>query len=136
MPLALCGQSQSRTEIGAPIENFRLPVFGEDGNRIWDLQGKQGIYGDDGVLDVERMTLRTFPPGQPKTPEMLIESPQARIFPEENRAAGNGYLFLQATNGSYAIVGREWQWLGDEGKILIGSEARVTFKQALGSILE
>lgn len=134
IPLALA--AQSRTQIGAPIENFRLPVFGEDGNRIWDLQGDQGIYNEAGYIDVKRMTLRTFPPGSPKKPELLIQSPQARIFAEENRAAGDGYLFLEATNNSYAIVGREWEWLGDERTIQIGSDARVTFQQSIGSILE
>lgn len=134
LPLALA--AQSRTQIGAPIENFRLPVFGEDGNRVWDLRGDQGIYHEDGYIDVERMTLRTFPEGSPKVPELIIQSPQARIFAEESRATGPGYLFLEATNGSYAIVGRQWQWLGDENKIIIGEEARVTFAQQLGSILE
>lgn len=128
--------AQSRTQIGAPIEQFRLPVFGEDGNRIWELRGDRGVYHEDGYLDVERMTLRTFPEGQPKEPELLIQSPKARIFPEENRAAGEGLLFLEATNGSYAIVGRQWQWRGKDNQINIGAEARVTFRQTIGDILE
>ncbi|WP_309384570.1 hypothetical protein [Cerasicoccus frondis] len=135
LPLALGGQA-ARTQIGAPIENFRLPIFGEDGNRIWDLRGDKGIYNESGEIDVERMILRTFPPGEPTKPDLTIESPKARIYPEENRAAGPGYLFLEASDESFAIVGRDWQWLNDKRTILIGEEARVTFKQAIGSILE
>lgn len=128
--------AQQRTQIGAPIDNFRLPVFGVDGNRIWELKGDQGVYQQEGVIDVKRMTLRTFAPGNPKTPELVIESPTARIFAEENRATGDGYLYLTPTDGSYAIVGRQWEWRGDDGTITIGEEAQVTFQQALGSILE
>ncbi|WP_269539186.1 hypothetical protein [Cerasicoccus fimbriatus] len=134
LPLLLGGQS--RTHIGAPIENFRLPSFGEDGNRIWDLRGDKGLYLENGEIEVERMILRTFSPGNPKDADLTIESPKARIYPEENRAAGPGYLFLEASDGSFAIVGRNWQWFNDEQKIVIGEEARVTFKQAIGSILE
>lgn len=133
LPLALSGQ---RTQIGAPVENFRLPVFGEDGNRIWDLQGKSGTYQEDETIAVERMVLRTFAPGEPQDPELIIESPRAIIVPETNMARGDGYLFLQPTNGSYAIVGRKWQWFGDEERIIIKQDARVTFRQAIGSILE
>lgn len=135
LPLALGGQS-ARTQIGAPIENFRLPIFGEDGNRVWDLRGDKGIVNENGEIDVERMILRTFPPGEPTKADLTIESPKAHIYPEENRAAGPGYLFLQASDGSFAIVGRKWQWINDERKIVIGEEARVTFNQAIGSILE
>ncbi len=123
-------------QIDAPIENFRLPIFGEDGNRIWDLRGDKGILKDNGEIDVERMILRTFPPGEPTKPDLTIESPKAYIYPEENRAAGPGYLFLQASDESFAIVGRNWEWVNDERKIIIREEARVTFKQAFGSILE
>jgi len=134
LPMVLL--AQSRTHIGAPIENFRLPVFGEDGNRIWDLRGDQGVYHEEGFIDVERMTLRTFAAGQPKEPELLIQSPRARIFAEENRAAGDGLLYLEATDGSYAIVGQQWEWRSDDNQINIGKEARVTFRQTIGSILE
>lgn len=128
--------SAQRTEIGAPVENFRLPVFGEDGNRAWDLRGEQAVYRDDGAIDVTRMLLRTFPPGRPLEPDLAIESPDARLFPQENRASGEGYLFIEATDGSYAIVGRCWEWHGDRRAVHIAEEARVNFKQALGGILE
>jgi len=133
LPLALLAQ---RTQIGAPVENFRLPVFGENGFRVWDLQGKTGTYLEDETIAVERMILRTFPPNDPQNPELIIESPQAIISPESNQARGDQYLFLQATDGSYAIVGRRWHWFGDKERITIQEDARVTFRQAIGSILE
>ncbi|MEO0797067.1 MAG: hypothetical protein AAFX93_18070 [Verrucomicrobiota bacterium] len=134
--LPFCVSAQQRTQIGAPVENFRLPIFGENGNRIWDLRGEVGIYQDDQTIAVERMILRTFPEDDPQNPELIIESPQAVIVPAESRAHGDAYLFLQATDGSYAIVGRQWEWFNEEQRITIGSDARVTFRQKIGSILE
>jgi len=133
LPFALLGQ---RTEIAAPVENFRLPVFGDDGNRVWELRGQTGTHRDDRTIAVERMVLQTFAPGNPQHAELIIESPRAVIIPEKNQATGDGYLFLQATDGHYAIVGRQWRWFGDEERITIKEDARVTFRQSMGGILE
>ena len=44
----------------APVENFRLPMFNEEGYRAWDLRGAKGTYVDGTHVDVVDMKMRVF----------------------------------------------------------------------------
>jgi len=120
----------------APVRDFMLPMFGPDGYKIWDLQGAEGIYVDQHQIDVHDMKLRTWTGREPLQLDMTIESVYASIFPEENRAQGEDYIFIVQAHGNYSIIGRSWRWSGDERKIIIHADARVTFRQSIGDILQ
>lgn len=131
--LTLLGQ---RMTPETPVREFILPMFGPDGYKIWDLRGREGRYVSPTEIIVTAMTLRTFGPQDPTNPETIIQSPIAVINPEESTAQGEDFLHIHDAEGHYSIIGRNWKWEGKKNKITILAEARVTFQQSLGSILE
>lgn len=130
--LAASALGQIRPE--APVRNFLLPRFGEDGYKIWDLRGSKGTYLDAARIRVEGMKLRVFSGGAARRLETSIESPEALIHIEENRAEGRGTLFITGPN--YRLAGEDWEWNGDAGRIRVHSRVRVVFDQAQLRILE
>lgn len=131
----LCGQ---RIAPDAPVQNFILPAFGEDGYRIWELRGRQGIYISDAEIQVSGMTLYTFQPHDPVNPATVIESPSATLLPDQNEARGDDYLYITGEAQSYSVIGRGWHWrfIDGETRITVSSDTRVTLRQDFGSILE
>lgn len=120
----------------APVKNFTLPMFGPDGYKIWDLQGREGVYLNENHIDVHSMKLRTWTGREPVQLDMTIESVFASIFPQDSRAQGEDYIYILQANGNFSIIGRQWEWLGDDNKIIIKQDARVTFRQNIGDILK
>lgn len=120
----------------APVKNFKLPMFGEDGYKKWDIQGKEGRYISAEQLDVIAMTLRLFATGDPIEPQTVIQSPSATIFPKLSEATGKEAIYITERGGAYTIFGRDWLWNGRENTITIKQDARVTFRESLGSIIE
>lgn len=120
----------------APVKKFKLPMFGEDGYKIWDLQGEEGLYISQDELEVDKMVLRLFAAGDPVVPQTIIESPKATIYPQNSEATGKQAIYITERGNAFAIFGRDWTWNGREQTIIIRSDARVTFREALGSIIE
>lgn len=115
------------------VREFFLPRFGPDGNRSWDLAGSQGTYVSPREIEVSGMRLRIFEPGRPEAIQLQIESPQARLFLEESRAVGPGFLLVLAP--TFSLSGRNWTWEGFNRTIRIQAEARVAFAEDLSDIL-
>ncbi len=120
----------------APVRNFKLPMFGEDGYKAWDLQGEEGIYISAEELEVEKMTLRIFATGDPIVPQTVIESPNATLYPQRSEATGKQAIYITERGGTFSIFGRDWLWNGRTDTITIRRDARVTFRESLGSIIE
>lgn len=129
----LAGQ---RMEPDAPVKNFTLPFFGEDGYRTWDLQGSEGRYLSPRELEVDQMILRIFAEGEPVEPQTVIQSPAATIYPAEKLAAGRGVIFISERGGAFSIFGTDWRWDGNADRITIVQGARVTFRESIGSIIQ
>lgn len=120
----------------APVENFKLPMFGEDGYKAWDLQGDEGRYVSPEELEVVKMTLRLYATGDPIEPQTVITSPDATIYPQKSEASGPGTIFITERGGAFSIFGRDWIWNGQTDTITINQDAKVTFRESLGSIIQ
>lgn len=129
------GSEPFKAEVNAPVRNFRLPVFDEQGHRQWDLQGAQAEYINRNEIRVDDMTLRTYAKSDPLNPRMLIQSPSAQIHPVDSIAAGPGYLYITEANNNYFIIGRNWVWDGRGQKVSIKSDVRVTFREKMDNML-
>lgn len=123
----------AQMEPDAPVRNFILPRFGENGDRIWTLRGRLGIYLSDARIDVEGMQLKLFKDGAPDELNLQIESPTASIHPEENRASGPGTLVVLGS--TFSLTGQNWEWKGEEDTIIVKENARVAFSENLADIL-
>ncbi len=123
----------AQMEPDAPVKNFILPRFGENGDRIWILRGRLGIYVNDARIDVEGMQLQLFKDGAPDELDLQIESPSATIHPEKNRASGPGTLVVLGSR--FSLTGQVWEWKGEEDTIIVKKNARVSFSENLSDIL-
>ena len=100
----------------APIQHFRLPMFGEDGYKTWELRGVKGhLYSKEEAV-IEGMELVVFSGDEAMWEENRIRSPKARIRLEESRADGDSSLFV--VGPGYEIQGNDWSWVGLERKII------------------
>ena len=74
----------------APVKNFRLPRFGENGYTQWVLQGGKGIYDSAEQIRIEDMALRVYSGDERMALEMTMDSPEATVLVKENRAVSEG----------------------------------------------
>ena len=125
--------SLAQIQSGAPIRDFRLPKFGENGRLQWDLSGKTGIYRSAERVDVEGVQLRVFSDEDQPREIYKMESKLASIFPEQGRAEGSGSVYGSAEN--FVISGESWEWTASDDRLVIESDVLVIFKQELSDLL-
>jgi len=118
----------------APVENFRLPMFNEEGYRSWDLRGAKGIYVDGTHVDVIDMKMRVFSGDEANDVLTEITSPTATVLLTENKAIGRNTILISSKD--YNITGQNWTWDGDNDSFTIEGEVVVTFFEGIGDILK
>ncbi|NBD38728.1 MAG: hypothetical protein GVY10_09180 [Verrucomicrobia bacterium] len=129
LALLLPASGSGRMMPDAPIEDFRLPVFAENGYKSWELRGLRGHYRGEEKALVEGLELAVFSADEAMLREMLIRSPRADINFAATRAEGDSSLFVDGPN--YEISGRNWTWFGEEEKIVVRESVRVSFAGAV-----
>ena len=130
--------SKSNMMPSAPVENFKMPMFNAQGNKICDLQGQTGTFISNDHIDVEKMQLRIWKGDNAAALDLTIESADASIFPAENRAVGKNYIYILQAEDAYSIRGRDWEWAkvgNGDNLIHIRDGAQVTFKQTIDTKL-
>lgn len=109
----------------APIQHFRLPMFGDNGYKQWELRGLKGHYYNQESAMVEGLELLVYSGEEDLVVENRIRSPKALINLKESRAEGDSSLFV--TGPGYEVQGRDWTWDGAERKIVVRESVRVSF---------
>ncbi|RKX34565.1 MAG: hypothetical protein DRP71_06710 [Verrucomicrobia bacterium] len=118
----------------APVENFRLPMFNDEGYRSWDLRGARGIYVDGTHVDVIDMKMRVFSGDEENEVLTEITSPTATVLLMENKAIGRNTILV--SNKDYTITGQNWTWEGSNDSFTIEGDVVVTFFEGIGDILK
>lgn len=113
----------------APIKNFRLPLFGDNGYKEWELRGLEGHYISEGEAQVDGLDLLVFSGDEEMALESRIRSPEAFIEFELSRASGQSSLFM--TGPGFEIEGSDWIWEGKEKRLRVFRNARVIFEQQI-----
>ena len=122
-----------RIQPKAPIKNFRIPRFADNGYTQWVLRGERGLYRDAQRVSVDGMELRIYSADERKLVELSMESALAEILIEENWAYSEAPI--QITGGNFTLQGVGWNWQGDERSIEIQSQAEVVFAEGTGASL-
>ena len=113
----------------APVENFHLPRFGDQGYTEWVLRGAKGIYDGPEQVRVEEMGLRIYSGDERMVLELSLDSPSATIRLEENSAYSDESIEIVGSN--FKISGVGWEWIGATKEIVVKSYTRVEFAQAI-----
>ena len=109
----------------APIRHFRLPMFGENGYKSWELRGLKGEYLNEEQALIEGLEVIVFSGDEAVREDNRIRSPKAMIYLQESRAESDSSIF--AIGPGYEITGRNWSWDGVERKIIVREDVRVSF---------
>ena len=117
----------------APVYDFRMPMFGENGYIVWELRGSEGRFISRERIDVENLSLRFYSGDSDLTVIITVKSPKASIYPDERRATSGSGLHVAGHN--FEIVGERWDWVGDEQTLRVREEVRVTFFEKITDIL-
>ena len=113
----------------APIKNFRLPRFGDNGYTQWMLQGDQGIYDRDEQVSVKQMVMRIYSGDERMALELSMDSPQGTLLLQENRGYSESPITIVGAN--FEISGIGWKWSGDTKEIIVKQDAVVKFTQGI-----
>lgn len=133
MLIAPLSQAQ-RIEPDAPVMDFTLPLFGDEGYKTWEITGHEGRYqGKDRIL-VLLMTIKIFSGNADMLLQTIIASPDANINLKEKTATGDSVLRVRGHN--YRVSGRGWTWYGQENRIVVHHDAKVEFNQDIGIQLQ
>ena len=112
-----------------PITNFRLPMFGDNGYRTWEMKGDEGRYISPEKIDVIQMRLDVFSGNADSKIENKIRSPLATLFINKNYAIGDSPIQILSEN--YRVDGERWFWDGKLRRIVVSRNARVIFNEGL-----
>ncbi|MBL00382.1 MAG: hypothetical protein CMI34_03105 [Opitutales bacterium] len=115
----------------APIKNFRLPRFGDNGYTQWMLQGEQGIYDRDEQVCVKQMAMRIYSGDERMALELSMDSPEGTLLLQENRGYSESPITIVGAN--FKISGIGWEWSGDTKEIIVNQHAVVKFTQGIAS---
>jgi lipopolysaccharide export system protein LptA len=113
----------------APIKNFRLPRFGDNGYTQWVLQGGQGIYDSEEQVRVIDMSMRVYSGDERMAHELSMDSPAATLRLQENRAQSEAAIEIVGAN--FKISGIGWEWSGQTKEIVVKHQSVVTFTQGI-----
>jgi len=114
----------------APVKNFRLPRFGDNGYTQWVLQGAKGIYDSEAQVRVETMAMRVYSGDERMALELTMDSPEATLRLKENRAYSDEAIEIVGAN--FKISGIGWEWSGETKEIVVKKNTVVKFTQGIG----
>lgn len=117
----------------APIIDFTLPIFSENGYKQLELSGHEGRYQGEGHILILLMNLRIFSGKADVRLQSIISSPDATFDLNSRTAWGQGTLHVQGEH--YRVRGKHWLWRGELDHLHIQNGARVEFDHALGTLL-
>lgn len=121
--------SQAQIAPDAPIQDFRFPMFNDEGFRIWEVRGVQGVFIDMGNSEIIGLELTVFSGDDRDLLSHKILSPRAHINFTAREASGDGSLFVQGPG--FQVEGENWVYEGKSQRIVIGKRARMTFAEDL-----
>ncbi|MEO0055280.1 MAG: hypothetical protein RLZZ50_1227 [Verrucomicrobiota bacterium] len=118
----------------APVKNFRLPTFTDEGWRRLMVVAAEARLPDPARIDLVEMELTLFTGRADEQIDAMLAAPVATFLPEKQFASGAESVRLERTDIS--VTGVDWSYDHAARKIVIRREAHVTFHAALGDILK
>jgi len=121
----------------APITNFKLPLFNDEGYRTGYLRGEQGIYVSDNEIRILGMELNQYSGDERDAVIGTMESPEALFRIDQNKrrsAAGPGSIKLE--NDSFVLTGEDWIWQENGNQLVINKKVKIVIFDAIGNVIK
>lgn len=113
----------------APIQNFKIPRLADNGYTQWVLQGAKGTYESAEQVRIEDMGLRVYTGDERMALEMRMDSPEAIVRIQENKAYSESTIEIVGSN--FKISGVGWTWDGTTKEIEVLFDTVVQFTQTI-----
>ena len=118
----------------APIEGVTLPMFSDEGYKLWNLQGSSVAYNEDGGVEVKELDLEIYQGQEGQEVDMHIVGAQALYESEDRTVAGEGGVFVDGD--FYDIEGDNWKYSQDDRIVQVSSNVKVVIDYELEAFLK
>ncbi len=116
------------------VENFRVPLFDQNGYRVWQLRGDLATYQSETQINIKGMHVSQFIGDDENREIAKLTSPEAIFHFENITAYGPGELHVETK--AFEITGYDWIWLGEKKQITFNDTVKVTLYEQIGDILK
>lgn len=125
---------QAQVTATAPVKNFRLPTFTDEGFRHVIIRADEARLPDPARIDLVEMELTLFTGRADEQIEAMLAAPSATFFPHKLFATGGETVRLERSD--LTVTGADWSYDHKARKIVIKRDAHVIFRSAIGDILK
>jgi hypothetical protein len=130
--------AQSSIIANAPIKNFRLPSFNEQGNRVQLLRGSEARYVSTTQIDIIEMNFTEFRGDGSTDPVNMLLAPSATVFvKEKNQVVITGQQSVRLIGNGVEATGENWTYdHNNNHRLILTKNVRVVFDAPLKGILD
>jgi hypothetical protein len=137
VPLALlAAYSPAAPEVTAtaPIKNFKLPTFTDEGFRRMMVRALEASLPDPAKIDLKEMELTLFTGRADEKIDAMLAAPVATFLPEKQFASGAETVRLERAD--LTLTGADWSYDHPGQKVIIRRDAHLIFHATLGDIIK
>jgi hypothetical protein len=142
LALALAPVSAARAQsasiiANAPVKNFRLPSFNDQGHRITMLRGGEARYISNTQIDIVELNFAQFAgDGSTETTNLLLASSATVFIQEKNRVLLTGQQSVRLIGDNLEATGENWTYDHKGQRLTMSKNVRVVFRTELKGILD
>lgn len=118
----------------APVKNFSLPSFDEQGFRTMLIRGREAMLLSANEVKLADMTLTLFSGDAEARVETVFISPSARVLVDKRIVFGDETV--RVVSDELELLGTDWRYDHEKKTILISKQARVVFHIELKDIVK
>ena len=132
--LAASAPASPQITATAPVKNFRLPTFTDEGWRRLMVVAAEARLPDPARIDLTEMQLTLFTGRPDEQIDAMLAAPAATFVPEKQLATGPDTVRMERAD--ITVTGADWSYDHTLRKVVIQRDAHVTFHAAIGDILK
>lgn len=134
LSLAAVAADDPQVRAPAPVKQFSLPFFNEEGYRTMLVRGNEAHLTNPRHPQFIDMTLSLFVGDESNRVETIILSTAATVDVEARLIEGTGPVRL--IRDDIEVTGESWQYNEPEQTLVIRRNAHIVFRAELGSVLK
>ncbi len=118
----------------APVKNFRLPTFTDEGFRRTMLRAGEARLPDPARIELVEMELTLFTGLSDEGIDSMLAAPAATFLPEKLFASGPSTVRLERLD--LTVTGADWSYDHPARRLVINRDAHVILRAPIGDILK
>lgn len=126
--------SFAQVKLDAPVENFKAPIFNEEGYRTWHIKAEQAIYQNDNEVKVLGLSARQFSGDEKGEVVSTLDTKEALYYINNSLASGAGTMNVKSEE--FELTGKAWIWQANENRITFHKNAKIKVFSQIGDILK